>query len=594
VKRIQIILVATITWLSLCCSAHAWWHEDWQYRKKIVLNATPAGADIKENLQEIPLLVRLHPGNFIFGNAKNDGSDIRFVSSDDKTPLKHHIERFDSLEEMALLWVRVPRVSAGANADFVWMYYGNEKAMGGQDAAGTYDVNQVVAYHFGEAEGLPQDGTAFGNHTSAFTGGQALPSVIGNGISLNGGGDRIAIAKSPSLDFANGFTFSAWIRITGPMQDSYLFSAQDQQGQIIVALDGTHVYAKVMKGEEPPVATEKSADVPLNSWHHVAVTGSPNGRLIVYLDGGEMTWSDLKGSYPPVSGPVALGASVEESNFFGGELDELAVSNIARSPGWIRTLYASQGPEGLLLNFEQEEINEGGGGALSDFAASLRTVAKNITFDGWLIIGILIFMAGAACAVFVSKAMSLRYTVKEDTEFLESLEKASSPIALEAKSAEYPYSSLYRIYQAGRNELARKVGNLSAADWREHLTPKVLKAITTALEKAYIRETQRLNAWMVLLTLSIAGGPFLGLLGTVWGVMSTFAAMAEAGEANITAIAPGMASALATTVFGLIVAIPALFGYNYLATRVKNMTADLAVFIEDFTVKLEEVGEGKD
>ncbi len=588
-KRVLITAIASITWLCLCCSAQAWWHEDWQYRKKIVLNATPAGADIKENLQEVPLLVRLHPGNFLFGNAKNDGSDIRFVSSDDKTPLKHHIERFDSLDELALIWIRVPRVSGGANADFVWMYYGNEEAMGGQDAAGTYDVNQVLTYHFGEAEGMPQDSTAFANHASAFTGGQALPSVIGNGISLNGGGDRIAIAKSPSLDFTNGFTFSAWLRITGPMEDRYLFSVQDQQGQIVVALDQTHVYGKITKGEEPPVVTEKSADIPLNSWHFVAVTGTPNGRLTIYVDGAEMTWVDLGGVYPPVNGPVAIGSSAQEAQFFAGELDEIAISNMARSPGWVRTLYASQGPESLLLNFEQEEINEGGGGALSNFAASLRTVAKNITFDGWIIIGILIFMAGAVCAVFAGKAMSLRYTQKEDDEFLENFERASSLVALEAKNDEYPYSSLHRIYQAGRNELARKIGNLSAADWQERLTPRVLKAVTTALEKAYIRETQKLNAWMVLLTLSIAGGPFLGLLGTVWGVMSTFAAMAEAGEANITAIAPGMASALATTVFGLIVAIPALFGYNYLATRVKNMTADLAVFIEDFTVKLEEM-----
>jgi biopolymer transport protein ExbB len=96
---------------------------------------------------------------------------------------------------------------------------------------------------------------------------------------------------------------------------------------------------------------------------------------------------------------------------------------------------------------------------------------------------------------------------------------------------------------------------------------------------------------MVLLTMAITGGPFLGLLGTVWGVMNTFAAMAEAGEANLTAIAPGVASALATTVFGLIVAIPALFGYNYLSGKIKNITADLGIFVDDITVKLEQLVE---
>jgi biopolymer transport protein ExbB len=70
--------------------------------------------------------------------------------------------------------------------------------------------------------------------------------------------------------------------------------------------------------------------------------------------------------------------------------------------------------------------------------------------------------------------------------------------------------------------------------------------------------------------------------------MNTFAAMAEAGEANIMAIAPGVASALSTTVFGLIVAIPALFGYNYLASKIKNMTAEMSVFVDQFALKADE------
>jgi biopolymer transport protein ExbB len=89
--------------------------------------------------------------------------------------------------------------------------------------------------------------------------------------------------------------------------------------------------------------------------------------------------------------------------------------------------------------------------------------------------------------------------------------------------------------------------------------------------------------------MSISGGPFLGLLGTVWGVMNTFAAMAEAGEANIMAIAPGVASALSTTVFGLIVAIPALFGYNYLAGRIRDITADSGIFVDQFALKVASV-----
>ena len=112
------------------------------------------------------------------------------------------------------------------------------------------------------------------------------------------------------------------------------------------------------------------------------------------------------------------------------------------------------------------------------------------------------------------------------------------------------------------------------SDTKARLTPKMLDAFRVTLEEGFILEVQRFNTKMIFLTLAVSGGPFLGLLGTVWGVMNTFAAMAVAGEANIMAIAPGIASALATTVVGLLVAIPALFGYNYLSDTWQGTGAD--------------------
>jgi biopolymer transport protein ExbB len=93
---------------------------------------------------------------------------------------------------------------------------------------------------------------------------------------------------------------------------------------------------------------------------------------------------------------------------------------------------------------------------------------------------------------------------------------------------------------------------------------------------------------MVLLTIAISGGPFLGLLGTVVGVMITFAAIAASGDVNVNAIAPGIAAALAATVAGLAVAIPALFGYNWLNTSIKEINADMRVFVDEFVTRIAE------
>jgi biopolymer transport protein ExbB len=94
---------------------------------------------------------------------------------------------------------------------------------------------------------------------------------------------------------------------------------------------------------------------------------------------------------------------------------------------------------------------------------------------------------------------------------------------------------------------------------------------------------------MVLLTIAISGGPFLGLLGTAVGVMITFAAIAAAGDVNINAIAPGISAALLATVAGLFVAIPALFGYNYFTVRIRDTYVDMQVFIDELITR---VGEG--
>jgi biopolymer transport protein ExbB len=120
------------------------------------------------------------------------------------------------------------------------------------------------------------------------------------------------------------------------------------------------------------------------------------------------------------------------------------------------------------------------------------------------------------------------------------------------------------------------------------LTAEGLEAVRASLDGGLVREHQKLTRRMVLLTIAISGGPFLGLLGTVVGVMITFAAIAAAGDVNVNAIAPGIAAALVATVAGLAVAIPALFAYNWLLTRVKDVYATMQVFVDEFITKAAE------
>jgi biopolymer transport protein ExbB len=446
-------------------------------------------------------------------------------------------------------------------------------------------VNQVLVYHFAEMEGPPKDATAYGNDATAFSVGQGLPSVIGTGVGFSGFGDRITIPSSPSLALKEGFTFSAWIRITTPLEDAYLLARENGDSALIIGIDQNSVYGLVKSGPEDIRITEKTTDLSLNTWHHLTVVLEPGKRLTLYLDGIEMNWIELDMELPELGRDLFLGASAAEDHAYMGDLDEVRISKTPRSIAWIRAGYASQGPSGNLLAFGEEQMGRAKGGLPIFY---LKTIFKNITLDGWTIIGILMIMAAASWMVFLSKALFLWLMARDNRAFLVSFGGLSDLTVLDSEGNDFENSPLYRVYDTGREELKKWIGNPNPNPEKKVLSAKGMNAIRTALERGYVEESQRLNAWLVIMTIAITGGPFLGLLGTVWGVMNTFAAMAEAGEANIMAIAPGVASALSTTVFGLIVAIPALFGYNYLAIKIKNMTAEMSVFIDQFALRADE------
>lgn len=576
-------------------SAHAWWDEKWSHRKKIAMDTTITGADIAEAFTDVPVLVRLHTGNFDFTRAKEDGTDIRFLAADDKTPLKYHIEKFDSMEEMALVWVRVPGIVGGSKEDFIRLYWGNKEARDARDPQGTYDVSQALVYHFGETEGPAKDQTANKNHASEFVGGR-LPAVVGNGVSLNGAGDRIVVPHTPTLSFQNGLTFSAWIRMGGPQADAYLLHAEGGQRSLVIGVDGYAPYCRIGTGAGEGFTTDKTAQIPGEGWHHLAVTIEPRKRVAIYVDGAEVASKEGPVAIPELSGNLFIGSSPQGDHGYAGELDELQLANTPRSSAWIKAAFRSQGPEAALLIYGDDELGRAAGDLASYFLKTvdyLRIVAKNTTLDGWLIIGILVVLGAAGFVVFVTKAFSLSTAARGNEAFLDEFEGLEKLVSLEGKAEAFQNAPVYRIYEAGYRELQSwltESGNPHPAD---RLTPKALDAIRSVLDKAALRESRRLNAWLVVLTTGISGGPFLGLLGTVWGVMNTFAAMVEAGEGNILAMAPGVSSALGTTVFGLLVAIPSLFAYNFLLGKIKDITADINIFVDEFHLKADRMYGGK-
>jgi biopolymer transport protein ExbB len=203
--------------------------------------------------------------------------------------------------------------------------------------------------------------------------------------------------------------------------------------------------------------------------------------------------------------------------------------------------------------------------------------------------------------VMISKTIYISRLDAANQQFIRAFASVGPEIATLRETPGMQRAALLRLYRIGMEELRRRidppggaapmrsVGAAAVAGADDvNLSVQTLGAIQSSINGGLVRENHKLNSQMVLLTISISGGPFLGLLGTVVGVMITFAAIAAAGDVNVNAIAPGIAAALLATVAGLGVAIPALFGYNYLATRIKKVNADMQVFVEEFMAKTAE------
>ncbi len=152
-----------------------------------------------------------------------------------------------------------------------------------------------------------------------------------------------------------------------------------------------------------------------------------------------------------------------------------------------------------------------------------------------------------------------------------------------------PGSSTYAATAAVRPGTGRQMPPVK-------LTEAQLNAIQAVLESEVSSQIFKLENRIGFLATMVSLSPFLGLFGTVWGVMTAFCGIALAGKSDFAALAPGVAGALLTTVAGLVVAIPSLIGYNFLTNSIRKFTVELDNFIEEFMVKvkLEQLGSGVD
>lgn len=228
---------------------------------------------------------------------------------------------------------------------------------------------------------------------------------------------------------------------------------------------------------------------------------------------------------------------------------------------------------------------------LADFIYAFR---ESNFLSGKLIIIILMIFSIIAWTVMVSKMMELRRARTEARRFLDLYRREQHPLGLFIRRQRLPYSPPAKVYESACMALglefeSRGSANdlFSRSDSRIVLTPLQLETIRNAAARQCNDQVLELESRMGFLSIAVSASPLLGLLGTVWGVLDSFSQMALQGSANLSAVAPGIASALLTTVVGLLVAIPSSIGYNALAGIIREMTVQMDNFADEFTSELQ-------
>ena len=536
-------------------SSHAEWNADWANHKKISINAV----GVSPSQAQFPVVVRLHSGNFDFSTANVDGSDLRFIAGDDKTELKFHIEKYDSVNELAVIWVQLPKVDAAEKDAHFFVYSGNEKATASADAKANWDAATVAAFHFAE-KALLQDSSASALVAAGEVSVQKS-ALIGEAAVFSG--KPLSIAAIPLLKGSAAYTWSAWIKPANITQSATLISFGNA---LTLKTDGLKL--SLNAGTSKVAGGELKAAV----WQHVAVSVD-GGKANLYLNGVSVATGDVPS--------VDASTNIKLGEGYAGEIDEMQMANVARSAEWLKLSASAQGMDSQLLKVEAGDGDEEESGGPN----YIVILVNSLTIDAKVVIGILAVMFGISTWVMIKKAKLVSVTDKDNNLFIARFQNAGNDLLSLDQGANYENSTLYRLYVAGLREIRKR----ELAGQELSLSGAAMDAIKAAIDADLVRETQKQNAGMVLLTIAISGGPFLGLLGTVVGVMITFAAIAAAGDVNVNAIAPGIAAALLATVAGLGVAIPALFGYNYLASRIKNITIAMQIFVDEFVTRTAEL-----
>lgn len=327
-------------------------YNNWRYTKNIPINTSSSGANVSGNVVGIPIPIKLTSSNFTFSQSRNGCPDLRFAKSNG-THIPYQIERCDSTNALAEIWVRPDTIYGNNSTQYIKMYWGNVQAVDSGSRTATFktaDSYQAV-YHLGEDGNTTASGyidatsnNYHGTGSGSFTASTDTVSIIGMGQAFDGTDDYIDLPEGVLT--ASAGTVSFWMHTpSAVVTQRFAFGTDNLNNSRVYMGLGASKFLGRLQTNTDFVTTAISA----NTWYHVAMSWDASGNGTYYVNGASVaTTTGITLTNSTQENIGSYGNSFSDDYY--GVIDEVQVSNVARDANWIKLSYETQKLSGTTLD----------------------------------------------------------------------------------------------------------------------------------------------------------------------------------------------------------------------------------------------------
>lgn len=353
-----------------------WYNSSWSYRKQITFDNSAQA----ENLTNIPILVKLTASNFDFAKAQSAGQDIRFTDSDGTTLLSYEIEKWDNVNSIAYIWVKVPQIDASSSSDSIFMYYGNNSASDAQAATSVWSNGYAAVWHLKEsANGTAGEykdalgvinGQGGGGTVSRVPVASSSGQIDGAQTFTSANSSYISIGDAAGLDQTGDMTVEAWTKPSSISATTQIVlekgdGATAANRQYSFRLASSNQWAFFLyTGSTTNSATDNST-APSTSRFDFLTGVRTDNSIKMYTNGSNKATTTISGTTNTSSNTLAIGRPGTANNtYYNGVIDEVRISSVARSANWIAATYKSESD--TLNTFSSEQaVSNGSSGSVT-------------------------------------------------------------------------------------------------------------------------------------------------------------------------------------------------------------------------------------